>query len=262
MSSRLSTFLKTARALGRGPGEQAAILWALSKNVRVRFGLSRYHPQSVYTLSTRFGPVHLRDNFGDVTNLPGLWMENEYRAGQLQDEGAVLDVGANIGLFSAWVAAHNPERAIHSFEPLPSNVAMIRLNCPTAVVNQMGLGRERSTLMLEVDDQGIMATSVPQAWKTTPIVVSVERLDDHAAEHGIGPVAFMKIDTEGMELDVLDGGREVLSRTARVAMETHGAERHRATIERLEAAGMSIDDQSTDGRTGLVFASRRRGAGH
>lgn len=201
--------------------------------------------------------MHLRDNFGDVTNLPGLWADNEYRIGRLEGDGAILDAGANIGLFAAWAIAWNPGRAIHCFEPLAANRRMIALNCPGAVIAPVGLGRAPATVTLRVDEQSIMASSVDTRWPTHEETFEVVALDDYAGRHGIGPVAFLKIDTEGMELEVLDGGRETLRRTARVAMETHGEERHRGSIERLTAAGLTIDAESREGATGMVFASRR-----
>lgn len=256
MSGRLATFVSCARALGRTPAEKAAILWRLSKNARVRLGLSRYHPDDVYGLPTRLGTVWLRDNFGDVTNLPGLLVRNEYQVSRLAGEGVVYDVGANIGLFSRWILHHNPGRVVHAFEPLPGNVAMARRNNPGAIVNQVGLGREPATVSLGVDQHGIMATAIPQRWDTPASEFRVIRLDDYTAEHRVERVVFMKIDTEGMELDVLDGAPETLRRTGSVAMETHGDERHQGARDRLTAAGFTIDTDRRHGGTGLLIASR------
>lgn len=246
--------------LGRSPSERAAILWRLSKNLRARIGVARYHPEHVFALETRLGRVHLRDNLGDVTNVPGLLAENIYRAGRLPDEeeGAIFDCGANIGMFTMFMRSHNPGRAIHAFEPLPGNAAMVRLNTPDASVNQMGVGREASIVRLGVDAQGLMASSIPQVWSLEPLEFPVIALDVYSAEHGIGPVAFLKIDTEGMELDVLDGAHDLLRRTKRVAMETHGDERHRGSIKRLEDAGLTIDgEEGTGPAAGLLWASRK-----
>lgn len=257
--SKAATFLRTALALGRTPSEQAAILWRLSKNVRVRAGMTRYEPGAVFGLQTRYGTIWLRDNFGDVTNLPGLMVDNEYRVTRLDGEGVVYDVGANIGLFSRWILTHNPGRAVHAFEPLPGNAGIARMNNPDATVNQVGVGRAPGRVTLGVDAQGIMATSIEQQWDTAAGATEFEviTLDDYTAKRGIERIAFMKIDTEGMELDVLDGARETLRRTARVAMETHGEERHAGSKQRLIAAGLTIDDETRYGGTGNLFASRR-----
>jgi len=244
--------------LGRSPGQKAAILWSLSKNLRVRARLAKHEPDRKFTLETRYGTVHLRDNMGDVTNLPGLWAENEYGIEPLTEPGAVLDVGANIGLFAAWAAAHNPGRPIYCFEPLSQNREMIALNCPSATIVPCGLGRENSRMTLKVDPHATMASVIDNPWVTREESFDIVTLDGWAAGHLPGPVAFLKMDTEGMELDVLDGGRSVLERTSRVALETHGRDRHQGTLERLAQAGFTITSESFDGHTGQVSARRQR----
>ena len=49
-------------------------------------------------------------------------------------------------------------------------------------------------------------------------------LDRIAEEYGIDGLAFLKCDAEGAEPEVLEGGRELLRRTARIAIDT-GPER-------------------------------------
>jgi FkbM family methyltransferase len=256
-AAKLSRFVRTARALSPTPRDQLQMLWALSKNLRVAALGAKHEPGRVYQLATRLGAVHLRDNFGDVTNLPGLLVENTYRVTKLERPGEILDVGANIGLFAKWIHAHNPERRLHCFEPLPSNANMVRLNCPAAVVNQVGVGSARGKVSVGVDEHGVMASSVAQNWQLRPIEFEVIPLDEYAAQHAIREVAFFKLDTEGMELDVLEGAKQLLARTHVVAMETHGDERHRASIERLAAAGFRIDAEERFGAVGMVWASRQ-----
>lgn len=257
VAAKLMRFVRCARALAPGPAAQLRMLWALSKNARVAAGVAKHHPDAVYSLATRLGRVHLRDNFGDVTNLPGLLVENSYRVTKLDRPGEILDVGANIGLVAMWIHAHNPERRIHCFEPLPSNVRLVRLNCPSAVVNAVGVGSVRSVVKAGVDRHSAMASSVDQPWVLDPIEFDVLPLDEYIAANGIREVAFFKLDTEGMELDVLEGAKQTLAITHSVAMETHGEARHVASIERLAAAGFRIDAEARFGAVGMVWASRQ-----
>ena len=251
-------FVTCAWALGPTPSDKARILWSLSKNVRARLRVARYHPTDVFRLQTRYGPGFLRDNFGDVTNLPDLLHRSVYRVSTLSVEGAILDVGANIGLFALWMARHNPGRPIYCFEPLPTNARMVQRNCPGAVVSQIALGYERRTATLQVDPHELMASSIATEWPTQARTFQIYPLDSFAGEHGIGQVAFMKIDTEGMEVDVLEGGRETLKRVMAVAMETHGPALHRASMDRLVDAGLRIDAEEQTRNGGLIFASRPR----
>jgi hypothetical protein len=110
--------------------------------------------------------------------------------------------------------------------------------------------------MLRVDAHQAMASIVDTAWPTETCEIEIRPLDEAAREHGIEQVAFLKIDTEGMEVDVLDGAAETLRRTQAVAMETHNPALHQASIERLRAAGLHIDAEQRTSRVGLLFASR------
>jgi FkbM family methyltransferase len=254
---KLMNFGLTALALGRSPREKWEIFWRQTKNVRVRLGLARYHPEMIYRLPTRYGPLFLRDNFGDATNVPDLFYRNVYRPGRLVEEGVILDIGANIGLFAAWAAGHNPGKKIYCFEPLASNVRLIPMNCPSAIVSPMALGRNRARVRLGVDGHRIMASRFPTAWPTREEEFEVMPLDEFARENAIEQVAFMMIDAEGMELEILDGSRETLGKTCRVAMETHGGEVHRESIGRLRDAKLAIEVEEFSGATGIVIASRK-----
>lgn len=258
-AERLREFVACAWGLGATSAGKCELLWRQTKNLRARARLARHHPHRIFQVRTRYGLIHLRDNFGDVTNLPGLLHQNEYRIGRFSGDGAVLDVGANIGLVAALVAWHNPDTPIHCFEPLPGNVKMIRLNCPSARIEHACVGRAPATIRLRVDNDGVMATSIATTWETSESDFPVITLDSYVAEHGIRKVEFLKIDTEGMEIEVLEGARTVLPITSRVAMETHSAELHRESLARLRAACFTIQEEDFDGATGFIFAARHGG---
>jgi FkbM family methyltransferase len=253
---KLHDFWAAAMTLGTSPSARLSIFWRETKNVRVRLGLARHHPNRIYSLDTVFGRLHFRDNFGDITNLPDLLHREVYRTKAAVGAGVILDVGANIGLAAAWFSRQYPGRPIHCFEPLVENARLIPLNCPGATVRQVAVGRARGAVDLAVDADGVMASTIPYGRAAATRRLDVIALDDYAAEQGFDRVALLKIDTEGMELDVLEGARRVLDVTGVVAMETHGAERHSETIRILQAAGLQLDREEFDRTTGLVFASR------
>jgi FkbM family methyltransferase len=253
---KVGEFWRCAWNLGEDASASLAIFWRETKNVRARLGLARHHPDRVYTLRIRGGPLHFRDNFGDITNLPNLFHRRVYEPPSHVGEGAILDVGANIGLAAAWFSREYPGRPIHCFEPLEENARMAKLNCPVATVNTVAVGSQPGTVELRVDRDAVMASTIPWERAVSTRSLSVMTLDEYARSNGIDRVAFLKIDTEGMELDVLDGARNVLSMTAVAALETHGRDRHDGTLARLRGAGLGIDHEDYDGHTGMVFASR------
>lgn len=88
-----------------------------------------------------------------------------------------------------------------------------------------------------------------------PIEIQVMKLDTYGDEHGIREVALLKVDTEGMEVDVLDGAQSVLARMPQVASETHGEARHKTSLDRLKDGGVRIDAEEGKARTGMIWAS-------
>lgn len=254
---RLMEYVDCARSLGVGPGSALAIFWKETKNVRVRLGLARHHPDRVYDLETTYGRLFFRDNFGDVTNLVSLFHQDVYGFRSLEAEGAILDVGANIGLAAAGFARHNPGRPIYCFEPLGRNAELLALNCPAARIERVAVGSRSGSVELQVDRDDVMASDVPRERATRAESFEIISLDAYAVRAGIGDVALLKIDVEGMEAEVLEGAVDVLERTHEVVLEAHGPELLRKTTASLEGAGfrVSVSDRP-DSETVMVRATR------
>lgn len=252
---KISDFIGCARALGPDNRAKLAILWRQTRNLRVSLGVQSHRPNEVFTLRTTFGTLHFRDNFGDITNLTDLLFGEVYRLPEAPGDGVVIDVGANIGMAAVWFNSKYPGRAIHCFEPLPDNARMIALNAPSAHINPVAVGAARGTATLAVDADQVMASTIPYEHAAGMLQVNVISLDDYVVRLGIDRVAILKIDTEGMELDVLAGAKTTLDRTDSISIETHGLERHQKTIRVLAQAGCRLQREAFDRSTGLVFAA-------
>jgi FkbM family methyltransferase len=257
-ATHFKDYILSAFALGRNPKERGMIFWKQTKNIRVMLRLSRHEPENIYSLRTIYGPLFFRDNFGDITNLKKLFYHREYRFTKLQDDGVILDIGANIGLAAAWFSYHNPEKTIYCFEPLAANALLIKLNCPDAKVEQVALGARSSRVKLGVDPDSVMASQIPCKWSTQEMEFNVISLDDFARSREVKRVALMKIDVEGMEEQVLQGGKETLKKTYRVVLETHGQSLHDMAIGFLRQADFHVDSEVFFNTTGLLFATNEQ----
>lgn len=150
-----------------------------------------------------------------------VWIRDRLRPGD-----TVIDCGANLGLFSTMMAARvGPTGAVHAFEPSPPArrdlARVLHLNeltwvviSPCAVADKCGQATFCEVLESDVRREASHLSSATR-WGFTgglahqTIDVPVTTLDRYVSETGIKP-RLIKIDVEGAEFDVLEGGRECL----------------------------------------------------
>lgn len=169
----------------------------------------------------------------------------------------VLDIGAHIGSYAVLFARTvGRSGRVVAFEPVADNVALldktIAINGFESFVEvaSVALSNIQGTAMLFPYAHGsaragdrypstssMLHSLVPSdGYAETGVSVPVTTLDEFAAIHNIETAQFIKIDTEGAELRVLEGGRQLIERSPRLSIlvEIHPVE--------LAAAGHSIDD--------------------
>jgi FkbM family methyltransferase len=131
--------------------------------------------------------------------------------------GVCLDIGANVGALTLVMAsAVGLSGRVHAFEPGPTIHRRLLRNLGLnpelrGVVTPyaLGLGRAPGELRYteEMDNRGNGRLST-----SGDTVVPVARLDDLAGQLNLSQLDFIKMDVEGMELDVLEGARQILER--------------------------------------------------
>jgi FkbM family methyltransferase len=128
--------------------------------------------------------------------------------------GAVLDIGANVGIYAALAAALT-QREVRAFEPMPSLVDAARRvaadNRLRYTTELLALGAQNGSadlyLSLNSDTSNSLAAGFRES--SARIEVPVETLDSYVARTGIVP-AVMKVDTETTEPDVLAGAARTI----------------------------------------------------
>jgi FkbM family methyltransferase len=160
--------------------------------------------------------------------------------------GIFLDVGANIGLYSAaWsMATARPHLAL---EPVPETAALCRevlaLNGIPANVWEIAAGRTHSTVALTASAGGAnnrWAREHSKVVPGTPLVeVVTAPLDALVVRAGVAGVAAIKIDVEGQELEVLDGAIDTIGRwKPRLIVECHCASWDEPNVDRRRFAAL------------------------
>ena len=194
------------RAIGR------SLAWQVRKRlaggpVRVRaYGFDLEFPP-------RSGSASNLAYFGEAFE----WQNVNFLRAYLQPGDRVLDVGANVGMFTYAAAQQTaPDGVIECFEPLPWAAAAIRRN-----LERTGLSRRvtlhevaasdsasTATFTADLDVSSHLAYVRGATSSRSSVTVRTARLDDVVSS---GPIALAKVDVEGAESLALEGFLEHLS---------------------------------------------------
>lgn len=128
----------------------------------------------------------------------------------------VFDVGANVGQSIDEFITIFPNASIYAFEPIPSSFDQLKENFSDrteriklfhcALSNQNGYSL-MTNRPLSPTNQIVNISSKP----TREIQVQTQRGDDVLRSLGLNSVSYLKIDTEGHDLSVLEGFHDSLS---------------------------------------------------
>lgn len=145
----------------------------------------------------------------------------------VEEDDVVVDVGANAGFFTVLLATLvGPKGRVLSFEPEPNtaerlknNIAVNAFENVTVIAQPASAAPGEVTLFLNSDDVGGNALwnvgtfpgNVKSAGDPKPVAMQATTIDDEIARRQLPPPKLIKIDTEGAELEVLKGCRNLLA---------------------------------------------------
>ena len=145
----------------------------------------------------------------------------------LAPDSNCIDVGANVGSVLTEMVRLAPEGRHVAFEPIPELAADLARRFPRVDVHEAGLSSEAGTTeFCHVPDKnglsGFRKRGDVGSDELQMLTVKVEALDS-ALPEGYVP-ALIKIDVEGAEKGVIEGGIETIERHRPVVVFEHGAE--------------------------------------
>ena len=189
-----------------------------------------------------------------------VYEDGAYDRGEISDGDTVVDVGANIGIFTLKAARRVPRGRVVAVEPAPLNLELLRQNVArnrlanTTILDCALSDREGEGRLFERGDYALYSLHLGSG-RSTPVRVST--LDRLFAEQGIRACRLLKIDVEGEELAVLRGAVQALQATGQVIVEVTKIEDHpRLCRELLEAAGFACTVYA-ESPGGLMLYARR-----
>ncbi len=218
-----------------------------------------------YTLRTRDGAAFEIDGGTcDRFVLYEIAVRGDYlRSGAIRPGANVVDIGANIGIFTVLAARRvGPAGRVIAIEPnretadrLERNVALNSLG--NVVVYRAAVTGTAGQFTLHTGEESIFSALVPVdgRWSLTGTTQTIDGipLADILQQEGIDCVDFLKIDCEGGEYDIFDTAAPSLwTRLPSLCMEMHELQERKPPelVAKLKAEGYVVDN------VGLLYATR------
>ena len=138
----------------------------------------------------------------------------------------IFDVGANTGQSMAVFAKLFPDATVFAFEPFPTSFKELKINAAglsRVQVYPFALGSEqgRKTMFtFEANVTNSLLQSAPESAglvpdgamaSRDPCEIESRRLDSFVRQAGVNRIDFLKVDTQGFELEVLSGAGDFLN---------------------------------------------------
>lgn len=126
----------------------------------------------------------------------------------------LFDVGARDDVY---FTEKSSDVIVHAFEPNPSNYQKLLHNIEAKKMGNrvipvpIGLGNQNTLIDYYNDTESIFKRTHHITSMAVPYKITIEKLSDYCQKHDIKSIDFLKIDTEGYELDILLGCGDMLS---------------------------------------------------
>lgn len=154
--------------------------------------------------------IQLRHNKSDLRILQEIFFSPSYEIDSRKIPGginSILDLGANTGISSVYLSSKFPGARLECVEPISENTSVLRRNLKnngiSARIHEFAVGSENGTREITIEPgQGDHSFYRKGANTRT---VNQLRIDELS-----GKFDLIKIDIEGAEYDLLDGGKNTL----------------------------------------------------
>lgn len=175
--------------------------------------------------------VHYRPGTSDVSMIYDILFRSEYWLPDGLSPQVVFDIGGNIGVAARYFAHRFPQAQVHSFEPVPENLEVMRRNLESSAVHahSYGLGGKSGEFEFHTpaaapgDVSGYSSFGAAGSASRT-VRAAVQAVPEVLRKLNLERVDVIKIDVEGAEHDIISAfPDELLGKVTWVYGELHGA---------------------------------------
>jgi FkbM family methyltransferase len=240
---RISGLAPTPRSRAR--------LFALAVLMPVKRRVPSLRSRAVCVELASGGPFWFSDRT-ELLALEEIFLHGDYDISLPSDPGVVVDLGANAGQASRFFRSRYPDARIIAVEPDPATFRHLERNLgddANAVTRQVAVTAAPGDVRLRrFPDASWMSQVTADEDDDDTVAVPGLTLDEVLTEQGVDRVDLLKVDIEGLEIDVLTSGA-ALRRADTVIGELHywmlDVDRE-ATLRRFQRHGEFDDARFVD----------------
>ncbi len=196
----------------------------------------------------------------------------------LSPDSVLLDIGANVGFFSALIVSKGPVKKIYAFEPIPVNIDTLKQIVADNKLLQekidlqgkavTGKPMDGITLYLDSEKELTQNASVFSGFEKShanKIIVESTTLSQIIIQNNLEQIDFMKMDCEGSEFDILyNTDPEHIRRIKKMMIEVHDVDEEKNNItyfnNYLQSLGYRTKYSPINNRFHVLTAERMVGA--
>ncbi len=135
-----------------------------------------------------------------------------------------FDVGANVGQTAQHIRAAFPNAVIHSVEPIKKTFELLQQNTKglNVTTHNLALGSKNETIEVNIDETNtnnsinslVSGNNEITSGQTFTEKIQVVATADFCSSLGIKHIDYLKIDTEGYDLEVIKGAEALVKENA------------------------------------------------
>jgi FkbM family methyltransferase len=137
----------------------------------------------------------------------------------------VVDVGSNIGIHTLYLSKLVGKTGkVYSFEPEPNNFALLKKNvefnkCDNVIIEHKAISNKTGKIKLLISNSMAGHKISNSDSQENTIIIDGVSLDDYFKNHD-QKIDFVKIDTEGFDGNVIQGGQKTFAKSKNLNMIT------------------------------------------
>lgn len=217
----------------------------------------------------------IRKHSGDKLAVNEIWKGKIYTPPnfEIKENDIVVDVGAHIGIFSAFAAALAKNGTVYSYEPVPENFNLLQENIRNNGLKniklfEMAVSKDSGKIKMSLSSLSNSCHSASNGLgignNSRTISANAITLEEIFLRNNLENVNFLKMDCEGLEYEILTNTpKKQLKKIEKISMEFHEFGKYKASQMKnfLENNGFKISIKRNMinhliWKTGMIYASR------